>query len=602
MTATPVAVSRADSAPRPERSWTDRLVTPLPRDRVTGWVVAALVGLLAGTLRFYHLGAKFWMTDPSGQGKKPGYLTGTFIDKSSGCVRYYQDIFDETYYHHDSLSLLKHGVEQNCQNNGPGFVVHPPLGKWMIGAGIKIFGDNPFGWRFAAALIGTVSAVILMRLARRMFGSTLLGGFAGTLLALDGMEFVQSRVALLDIFVMFFELIALATLVLDREHGRRLLARKLAAGASNAFPGPRLGFRYWRLLTGAFLGCALAVKWTGLYVVPAYAALAFAWDVGARRSANIPRPVRAAIRRDWLWWIPDFTAAPIAVYTASWTGWFVAGPSTAYGRTSYTPNLDKNGVVVHRTGGLLDPVKNWLSYQCQAYNFHENLTDRDHVGSGNALVPILNFCKTDSTLHQAGKLHPYLSKPFGWLLLARPVNFYYQSPHLGQAGCHSSSGCVKQVLDLGTPAIWWLSIPALIVVVGVWAARRDWRAAMILVVFAFGFFPWLISEPRQMFIFYALPLLPAIVLAITLVAGLVLGRADPPAAAPSFAGGAAAGGGRLSSAGLWFAENRRQVGAFAVGIYLVLVVVNFFWLYPLYVGDTISNAAWHARIWFPGWI
>ena len=47
------------------------------------------------------------MTDPSGQNKPAGYLTGTFIDKDTGCVRYYQDIFDETYYHHDSLSLLK---------------------------------------------------------------------------------------------------------------------------------------------------------------------------------------------------------------------------------------------------------------------------------------------------------------------------------------------------------------------------------------------------------------------------------------------------------------------------------------------------------------
>lgn len=604
MTATPLGVSRADSSPLPTRTWADRLVTPLPSDRLTGWVVTALVGLFAGFMRFYHLGANFWMTDPSKQNKPAGYLTGTFIDKDSGCVRYYQDIFDETYYHHDSLSLLKHGVEQNCQNNGPGFVVHPPLGKWMIGAGIKIWGDNPFGWRSAAAIVGTLSVIILVRLARRMFGSTMLGAFAGMLLALDGMEFVQSRVALLDIFLMFFELVALATLVLDREHGRRLLARRLDGGASDHFPGPRLGFRYWRLATGVFLGAGLAVKWTGLYVIPAYAALAFAWDVGARRSANIPRPVRAAIRRDWLFWVPEFTLVPVAVYTATWTGWFVAGPSTAFGRTSYTPNLDQNGVVKARTGGFLDPVKNWLAYQCQAYNFHQNLTDRDHAGDGSPLIPILNFCKTDDTLHQAGKLHPYLSKPFGWLLLSRPVNFYYESPQKGQAGCKSSGGCVKQVLDLGTPAIWWMSIPALLILIGVWAAWRDWRAAMILVVFAFGFFPWVLSEPRQMFAFYSLPILPVIVLAITMVAGVVLGRSGRPPddGGPQVASTTFTQGGMLSTAGQWFADTRQQIGAFAVGIYFTLVVVNFFWLYPLFVGDTISNSAWHARIWFPGWI
>ncbi len=584
------------AAPRPtarqarvrDASWQSKLVTPLPSDRLAGWLVTLAVGLFAGFLRFHHLGSKLWMTDPSKQGKGTGYFSGTFTDKDSGCVRYYQDLFDETYYHHDALSLLHKGVEQNCQNTGPGFIVHPPLGKWMIAAGIKIFGDNPFGWRVAAATAGTLSVMILIRLARRLFGSTLLGGFAGLLLALDGMEFVQSRLALLDIFLMFFELLALATLVLDREHGRRLLAQRLDAGASQQFPGPRLGFRYWRVLTGVFLGAGLAVKWSGLYVIPAYAALAFAWDVGGRRSANIPRPVRAAMRRDWFGWVPQFTLLPIAAYTATWTGWFAAGPSSAYGRTSYTPNLDMNGVTKVRTGGALDPVRNWLAYQCQAYNFHQNLTDRDHAGDGNPLIPILNFCKTDSTFHQAGKLHPYLSKPFGWLLLARPVNLYYESPPKGQAGCSSNGGCVKQILDIGTPAIWWAAIPAILVVGGIWAAKRDWRAAMILVVFAFGFLPWTLSEPRQMFSFYSLPILPVIVLAITMVAGAALGHAPP-----------GVGG---SWKGTILLDRRRQGAVFGVSLYATLVAVNFLWLYPILVGDTISSGAWHARIWFPGWI
>ncbi|HVV30852.1 MAG TPA: glycosyltransferase family 39 protein [Mycobacteriales bacterium] len=553
------------------RSWTDRLVTPLPTDRVAGWVVTLLVGGFAAFMRFWHLGSNLWLTDPTSQNRPPGYFTGTFIDASSGCVRYYQDIFDETYYHHDALSLLKNGVEQNCQNNGPGFVVHPPLGKWMIGAGIHIFGDNPFGWRFASALVGTLSVIILVRLARRLFGSTLLGGFAGLLLALDGMEFVQSRVAILDIFVMFFELAALATLLLDREHGRRLLARRLEAGARTDYPGPRLGFRYWRLATGVLLGAGLAVKWSGLYVIPAYAALAFAWDVGARRTANIPRPVRAAIRRDWLGWVPQFTLLPVAVYTATWTGWFLGNASTAYGRDSVTVA----GKSVTRLG-FDGTIRNWLAYQCQAYNFHKNLTDRDHYGDGSYLIPGLHFCQTDTAFHAAGKLHPYLSKPLGWLVLSRPVSFYYESPKRGQAGCKTDS-CSKEILDIGTPAIWWVAVAALLVVLCIWLMRRDWRAGMIVLVFAFGFFPWMLDEPRQMFLFYALPILPVIVLAITMVAGVIIGRPDA-------------------------GERRRQIGALGVGAYLTLVVVNFFWLYPLLVGTTLSYSDWHARIWFPGWI
>jgi len=103
-----------------------------------------------------------------------------------------------------------------------------------------------------------------------------------------------------------------------------------------------------------------------------------------------------------------------------------------------------------------------------------------------------------------------------------------------------------------------------------------------------------------MFDFYALPILPVIVLAITMVAGLLLGRSgskqiradaaattEAPPPVPS-----------LDAA----LPIHRQIGAFAVGIYFTLVVANFFWLYPLFVGNPISNSAWHARIWFPGWI
>jgi dolichyl-phosphate-mannose-protein mannosyltransferase len=554
----------------PPVSWHDRLVTPLPDDRLRGWLVTLGIGLFAGFLRFWHLGSLLWTTDPTDAKRPAGYYSGSYVDKTTGCVRYYQDIFDETYYHHDALSLLKHGVEQNCQNTGAGFVVHPPLGKWMIGAGIHLFGDNPFGWRAASATVGTLAVIIMVRLARRLFSSTLLGGFAGLVFALDGMEFVLSRIGILDIFVMFFELVALATLLLDREHGRRLLAAKLDRGAATSYPGPRLGFRYWRVLTGVFLGAALAVKWSGLYVIPAYAALAFAWDVGARRLVGIPRPVRAAIRRDWLGWVPQFTALPIGIYTATWTGWF-AGGSNAWDRT----NVSLHGENVSRTG-FVGSIQNWLAYQCNAYNFHKNLTDNNHTGDGSYLIPGINFCKTDTAVHDPGKLHPYLSKPLGWLFLSRPVSFYYQSPTQGQANCDSKS-CSKEILCLGTPAIWWVSAAALVVVAGVWMARRDWRAAMIIVVFAMGFFPWMLDESRQMFIFYAIPLLPAIVLAITMVAGLILGRPDA-------------------------GYVRRRSGGIAVGGYATLVAVNFFWLYPLFVGTTMSFSSWNARMWFPGWV
>src|SRR4051812_4300680 len=150
-----------------------------------GWIPTLAITLLAGLLRFIRLDI------PRGK------------------------IFDEIYYSCDAQNLLRFGVEQgskagsDCVPSGDaGFIVHPPLGKWLIGIGEKTFGLNEFGWRFSAAVAGTLSVLILIRLARRMTGSTLLGCLAGLLMTVDGLHFVQSRTSMLDIFLMLFVLAA----------------------------------------------------------------------------------------------------------------------------------------------------------------------------------------------------------------------------------------------------------------------------------------------------------------------------------------------------------------------------------------------------------
>ena len=115
-------------------------------------------------------------------------------------------IFDEVYYAKNANSLITHGVELNSANQSE-FVVHPPLGKWLIGIGIKLFGNNEFGWRISAAVFGTLSILLIYLIAQRLFNSYLLSNIAAGLMALDGLNLVMSRVALLDIFLMFFILL-----------------------------------------------------------------------------------------------------------------------------------------------------------------------------------------------------------------------------------------------------------------------------------------------------------------------------------------------------------------------------------------------------------
>ena len=229
--------------PRPRRQGTP----PLPQDRRRAAVLTAVLGIATFVTRIWDIGY-------------PGDL-----------------LFDEAYYPPEALELLRWGTEYN---RGYTFIVHPPLGKWLIASGIQVFGYDSFGWRFPSAVAGTVAVVVLTRLTRRLTGSTLLGLVAGLLLTLDGLAFTLSRIGLLDVFLQVFVLSAVACLVVDRDRVRA--AGDVAAGG---FP---LGPRGWRLAAGFLFGCACAVKWSGVYFLAAFAVLSLFWDRAAWREVGVP--------------------------------------------------------------------------------------------------------------------------------------------------------------------------------------------------------------------------------------------------------------------------------------------------------------------------
>jgi dolichyl-phosphate-mannose-protein mannosyltransferase len=511
----------------------DRLVQPMPADRLLGWLLPLAVTAVAAFLHFYRLGA------PRGL------------------------VFDEVYYAHDSYNLLRHGVELNNLNTAAGYIVHPPIGKWMIAAGEalfdhgtrvmsgKVFPVGAFGWRFSAAVVGTLAVLVLARTARRMFRSTLLGTVAGLLLALDGLEFVQSRLSMLDIFVMFWLVAAFGCLVVDRDDGRARLAARLTGTDGR---GPWLGLRRWRVAAGVCLGLACATKWNGAYYLPAFVALCFAWDAGARRAAGLPRPRRAALLLDTLPSLATLVLLPVLVYVASWTGWFL-GDRLAYDHDLYVRH--GQSTLAHAWAVF----RGWLTYQHQIYDFHDGLT----------------------------AAHPYRSEPFGWLIIGRPVSYYYSSP----AHACGAAACSAEVLGMGTPAIWWAWIPALLACAASWLRRRDWRAGAVLLGYLAGWLPWvylylpLVGHPpyhRTMFFFYALPMLPFMVLGLTYCIGLVLdGRPRTAAGRPTGAAPRRPG--------------RRPWRVGVVTAYLLVVLANFAYLYPILAAEPISYQAWHSRMW-----
>jgi dolichyl-phosphate-mannose--protein O-mannosyl transferase len=524
-----------------------RLASPMPRDGIWGWIGPLAITAFGGFLRLNRLAV-------------PRAI-----------------MFDETYYAKDAWSILQNGVEwcwvnkpeppgapsyadqlvdagnthffAACSYGGHGeYVVQPEVGKELIAVGEAMFGLNSLGWRFSSAVFGTLAILLICRIARRMTRSTLLGCVAGLLMSLDGLEFVLSRTGILDIFLMFFVLAAFGCMVIDRDVARARLADLVAVGPADE-TGPRLGMRKWRVWGGIFVGLAIAVKWNAVFYLLALVILGTCWDVGARRAAGLRGYFRGTFRYDVIWLPLTYLVFPFIVYVATWSDWLIS-------RTGYMRNYaSTHGVNIP----VISALYSLFEYHKVAINFGVGLS-----------VP-----------------HPYQSQPWDWLLITRPVAYFYEcysGPVPGPSHyCpknYSGAEWSQEVLALGTPAIWWGSILALIVCLGWWLLYRDWRAGAVLCGVIAGWLPWFPLVSRTKFYYYALEFEPFLILAITLCLGLIIGQA---------------------SASL----TRRAVGAGLAGAYLLVVLLMFRYFYPILAGKVIPYTDWYAHMWYKigkGWI
>jgi len=395
---------------------------------------------------------------------------------------------------------------------------------------------------------GTVSVLIMVRVARRMFGSTVLGAAAGLLLALDGFHLVLSRTAILDIFLLLFILAAFAALVADRDSRRRRWLTAMEAGLDPTRLG-RAGrlpfaFPWWRFAAAVLFGCAVSVKWSALFFLPAFIVLILWWEYGVRRTVGARHPIRDTLL-DELGWVGMFVVVGALVYVASWSGWLLTDDGF------YRHWLADSG---RPEPPVIGALHNLWHYHSEAFKFHESLDTK----------------------------HTYQSWPWQWLLLGRPVAFYWSN-----TGTCGADSCASEVLLLGTPVLWWSFLPALAGLVWLGFARRDWRAGAILLMVFFGLAPWFwyaIDNGRTMFSFYTAPALPFMVLAVVYVLGAIMypaGRAavaTTPEAARKLA-------------------DRRLVGGVIAGAYLLLVVLCFAYFFKVFVGDVMPYADWSARMW-----
>ncbi|MEZ5095535.1 MAG: hypothetical protein R2731_05150 [Nocardioides sp.] len=176
--------------------------------------------------------------------------------------------------------------------------------------------------------------------------------------------------------------------------------------------------------------------------------------------------------------------------------------------------------------------------------------------------------------------HDYASKPAGWLLVNRPVGADAQLGIVpGAQGCDApaDSDCLRQVLIIGNPVLWWGGCLALIASAVLWVGARDWRYGVAVVGTASTWLPWLMYDDRPIFIFYAIATLPFLVLACTLVMGRLIGTSATP-------------------------SGRRTAGVIVAGSFFVLVLIAFAWFWPIWTDQLVTHQEWADRIWFKRWI
>ncbi|MCL4673046.1 MAG: phospholipid carrier-dependent glycosyltransferase [Sphingomonadaceae bacterium] len=326
--------------------------------------------------------------------------------------------FDEVHYLPAARALL----------DGSGWLnrEHPPLGKELIALGIALLGDTPWGWRLAPALAGTLALYAAMRALWHASHDRLATLAFGVLLASGGFLFVQSRIAMLDVFMAAFLMIALwqlAAAVRAPESGRLRLA-----------------------LAGITLGLSLASKWNvaPLLPLPGLAFLAARMAAGRRRlllsRRGIPVP-GVSLLEAALW----LGLVPLAVYWAS----FVP-PALITGQA-----LDPAAfLALHREMfALQQSVTEAHPYQSHWWQWALNLRPiwyfyepvdgvlRGVLLLGNPLtmlagLPALGWCLwagvTRRRWDTLAVVALYAVSLGFWAIAAKPVQFYYHYfvPHL----------------------------------------------------------------------------------------------------------------------------------------------------------------------------
>lgn len=332
---------------------------------------------------------------------------------------------------------------------------HPPLGKIFIMLGVLVFGMTPFGWRVVPALFGAAMLPIFFTLAKRLFRRRDFAFLAAALLALDTMHYTQTRIATVDVFILFFILLMylFMTDYLQQDYMTAPLKKLfLPLGAC-----------------GVSFGLGVASKWTGLYAGAGLAVMFFAHMIRVGVSCR-----KNAAERKEFWRRTWATVGFCCIF-------FIAIPALIY-YLSYTPFFRYEATKPNGVGSIALV----LQQQESMYHYHHDLT----------------------------ATHTCQSAWYEWPFTSRSVWFYFRSLGENRVSSISSTGspAVWWVSAIGAVL---LAVEALFRRTK--KENAHWKQAgyILLITIAANYLPWTLV-PRCTFQYHFFTTFPFVVLAAIL--------------------------------------------------------------------------------------
>ncbi|MGL4982730.1 MAG: glycosyltransferase family 39 protein [Treponemataceae bacterium] len=333
---------------------------------------------------------------------------------------------------------------------------HPPLGKILIMWGMKIFGVNPFGWRFMSALFGIASLYLIYVFAKKIFDSSFFAVISSLLFFADFMPFVQSRIATLDTFAMFFILGMYFFMYIYTQmsfYTTKLRKTLIPLCAS-----------------GIMFGLATAVKLTGIYAGLGIAILFFAQIFKRYREYKdaSDKPQKYKNQPEYRC-ILDTFIPNTALTLIACIGFFIIIPFIIY----------------------------TLSYIHVENGYNQNLIEK-MIASQKVMLSYHSSIIAE---------HPFASRWYQWPLMITPM-WYYSN---GISATHGEG-----ITSFGNPLIWWIGIPAFLCMIFLALKDKDSLAGFFIIAILSQYLPWILIK-RITFIYHYFPVIPFLVLTIAYI-------------------------------------------------------------------------------------